>query len=902
MKITSIIITLLAALMTLNGQILLSEDFETGTFPPAGWTLVSSGAGFQEGAHFNGALVHDGSGSAAHWDDSGDQDDWLISPSITFGESSKASLTFWQTGRWITFGTFHEVAVSEDDGTTWTQIYSGFPNTDPDDPDMGVWDNIVLPVTQFSGIPIKIGFHYQGDFSDQWFIDDISVITDNDAPSFIALSGTESLMPDVGAYTGNDLELALQLADSSGVSSVKGYYIIGEGDLTEVDFTQIKYTENWYGTVPSADSVCSGSIYFEMADILGNSTTTGCYSIGFYADSEAPEILSFYNGLASTGSDMTVCVTVQDESSISSAQGFYSKDGFVTVFQFDMYEHKISEYTLAGIIPAETSSVNGQVYFEIEDIHGSVLKTDKFDVRWIEGYSSQFDLRNYEGNNYVTSVKSQQGGTCWTHGAAASTESNLLFSGAWTDNGETGEPNLAEYHLDWWNGFNQHYNQDIYPESEGLEVHQGGDYLVTAAYTSRGEGFVRDIDGQSFDTAPKRYDATYHHYYPRHIEWFTINDRLDRIDDIKYRLMTTGAIGTCMMYDSHFINAEYEHYQPPSDPLEPNHAVTIIGWDDDRVTHAPEGPGAWLVKNSWGSGWGYSGYFWISYYDKHSCRNWEMGAISFRDVEPLKYDHIYNHDYHGWRDTMEGCTEAFNAFTADRNEYINSISFYTAQDGVSYTAKIYDTYSGEALSNELASVSGNFDKRGFHSVDLFNSVYLESGNDFYVYLSLSHGGQAYDRTSDIPVLLGSKYRTIVRSAASAGESFYNDGKGWTDLQNYSGDAYPGTSNFCIKALCSQTSGIYEENIRPESFELFQNYPNPFNPETTIQYSLKYDSNVKLTVYNIKGESVADIVNEFNKAGYHFVSFSAEDLASGIYFYRLDIDGIAVSTRKMVLTK
>ncbi|HXK50394.1 MAG TPA: T9SS type A sorting domain-containing protein, partial [Clostridiales bacterium] len=87
-----------------------------------------------------------------------------------------------------------------------------------------------------------------------------------------------------------------------------------------------------------------------------------------------------------------------------------------------------------------------------------------------------------------------------------------------------------------------------------------------------------------------------------------------------------------------------------------------------------------------------------------------------------------------------------------------------------------------------------------------------------------------------------------------------------------------------------------------SFELFQNYPNPFNPETTIQYSLKYDSNVKLTVYNIKGESVADIVNEFNKAGSHFVSFSAEDLTSGIYFYRLDIDGIAVSTRKMVLTK
>jgi len=137
-----------------------------------------------------------------------------------------------------------------------------------------------------------------------------------------------------------------------------------------------------------------------------------------------------------------------------------------------------------------------------------------------------------------------------------------------------------------------------------------------------------------------------------------------------------------------------------------------------------------------------------------------------------------------------------------------------------------------------------------------------------------------------------------------------DGYGTTtEPQEYSYvDNTVGTGTYFYRLKQIDFGGQYEYSNEIEvevngllTFTLKQNYPNPFNPSTKIKYSVPENGNVKLSVYNLVGEEVIVLVNKRVNAGFYEVTFNADNLPSGTYFYRLQA-GNFIQTKKMILMK
>ncbi len=221
-------------------------------------------------------------------------------------------------------------------------------------------------------------------------------------------------------------------------------------------------------------------------------------------------------------------------------------------------------------------------------------------------------------------------------------------------------------------------------------------------------------------------------------------------------------------------------------------------------------------------------------------------------------------------------------------------AYKTEDGGANWTSYDVDTKNH---SDSLVIVGLNITaKRGvpdtYYATAYTDSVFLNYGNIvFYYYSSIVSSGNNWNKPVAIKsgsnVLYGSIKPGVQNNGSSDGLAvwFWNDGK----------DSLWATSN--LGPVTSVESSIHVV----KDFSLSQNYPNPFNPSTEINYSIPKPGIVKLTVYNSLGQKLAVLVNKYQQGGKHSINFNAKNLASGIYFYRLQ-SGSFIQAKKMILLK
>ncbi len=217
---------------------------------------------------------------------------------------------------------------------------------------------------------------------------------------------------------------------------------------------------------------------------------------------------------------------------------------------------------------------------------------------------------------------------------------------------------------------------------------------------------------------------------------------------------------------------------------------------------------------------------------------------------------------------------------------ILSAKFYlrTPNAGVNnFTAKIFDV-SGGQVGAELGSVPvTNAANDSWVEVD-FSSLNITTDHDFLVFME-------YDGTNQ-PVF---------------GYDTDNNGRAW-DYDPTAGGWAAWNETYFMRAMVSTATGIATElgGGIPTTYALQQNYPNPFNPETMIKYQIPQASHVRLEIYNLLGQKVRTLVNDYQNASYYTVrwdglSSTGNKVASGVYIYRITA-GTFTATHKMLLLK
>ena len=343
-----------------------------------------------------------------------------------------------------------------------------------------------------------------------------------------------------------------------------------------------------------------------------------------------------------------------------------------------------------------------------------------------------------------------------------------------------------------------------YPQGFDRESEDAGSWEEATAYLTRYSGPVTSVQDPFNE---------YSSYSPsgltvaKHVQDTVLVDPRNStgtIDNsqIKNVIMEYGAVYSLMTYDDAYFNPiTCGYYYNGS--LSANHAVDIVGWDDnyskDNFIGGAPGNGAFIIRNSWGSYWGDNGYFYVSYYDKYLA-NSDYNVV-FMDAEPTSnYDNIYQYDPFGAVGNLGFNSDVgwfSNIFKSNGDEKLKASSFYVFSPNSTYNIYVYLNPKGNNPSDGVLvdSQSGIIKTEGYKTIQLDKIVHLLKGQKFSIVVELNSPNDLYPITIEYPLAGYSS-----KATANPGESYVSfDGKSWEDLTSILPNA-----NVCLKAFTLST--------------------------------------------------------------------------------------------------
>lgn len=404
------------------------------------------------------------------------------------------------------------------------------------------------------------------------------------------------------------------------------------------------------------------------------------------------------------------------------------------VVSMDLDQKKASVNGTEVDIASALKNVGSQLFVSLNDLSDLLGYSCKFDFSDNTITASDTDTSAVVPASYdlrerdrVSAIYNQGTyGTCWAFAATSALESSLR---------PEEKVNFSVDHMSMSNSYN-------------VNQYDGGEYTMGMAYLAAWQGPVYEKDdpygdGVTDDTLTA----------VRHVQEMQIIDGKD-YEGIKEAVFKYGGVESSLYSTIRSSQGSSVYFNQNTSAYcyigteKPNHDVVIIGWDDNyprsNFNTPLEGDGAFICQNSWGSGFGENGIFYVSYYDT----NIGTHNVAYTRVDDVdNYDHIYQSDLCGWVGKMGYDSSKIygaNVFQAQGNEILSAASFYATGANTEYEISVVHDFENEKSFGQMEKIaSGTLKKAGYYTIDFDAEVALKKGERYAVVVYLKTPGSKH---------------------------------------------------------------------------------------------------------------------------------------------------------------